>query len=271
VNGLDLSDAAQRLYWSQGDSQALVDISRRFRESDPYTTWLHANGDRWYWTFLRTASEQAEAGVIEAEARLFGSYLDHLRGSLNYLTYQLAVLSLGEDPTLQGKLNPESVEFPIFDDSGKFGKKNRIKQLPQKYFDRIEAVQPYHGGHNGLWILHELAREYRHRVIHPVAFHPFGKIDGLFSDNLPPTAEDVDITYTGGGFKHGQDLCSFTTSAPFDPDDYPQITIAIGLGHPLCQGLTLVRVLNETMKDVVEVLNDWNGTPLSVLGPGQTS
>jgi hypothetical protein len=30
-------------------------------------------------------------------------------------------------------------------------------------------MQPYHGGHDALWALHELSRALRHRLLHPVA------------------------------------------------------------------------------------------------------
>jgi len=264
---LDLTDAISRLEWAQADSQTLVDAMRSFRQSDPYTTWLHQDGERWYWTHLRRISEESEFLALSNGARLFGSFLDHMRASLNYLTYQLALLSISEDPTLQGQLNPEAIEFPIFDVGSAFRTNNRVKRLPQKYFDRLEKVQPYNGGNHGLWILHELAREYRHRVVHPVACYPFGSVDGIFSENLPPTAEDVDIVYTGGALKHGDDLCSFIAPLPMNPQDYPKIVIAISIDNPVCQELTLVDVLNTISVDVVSVLSDWNGAPVMELMP----
>jgi len=263
VGFLNLADAATRLIWSEEDAHALSRVANSFRESDPYTIWLHEQGDRWYWTFLRECTEEDEAAMIHLQTKFFSGYVDNLRAALNYLAYQTAVFSLIEYPTLQGKLNPNTVEFPIFNDSGLFRQHNRIKQLPQKYFDWIEHVQPYHGRTDGLWILHELSRENRHRLLHPVAFHPFGKVGGLFSDNLPDSAEDVDITYSGGGLKHGQDLCSFTSSVPFDPHNYPKIQISIGVDHPICETKPLVQAMNEMASDVYSILTAANeGEPI---------
>lgn len=265
MQGLDLTDAAMRLQWAQADSKALVDSMINFRESDPYTTWLHQKGDRWYWTFRRVASPEDEAEALTTGARVFGTFLDHMRAALNYLVYQVAELSLREDPTLQGKLRPASTEFPIFKSGTLFRKQNRIKQLPEKHLSRFRQVQPYKGGNNGLWILQELAGQYRHSLIHPVAMHPFGSYEGLFSEVMPRSADDVEIIYTGGLLKDGDDLCSFRAPGPMNPDDYPKIVIAVGVSHPECEGLTLIDVLNAINAEVIAILNDWNGVPLMVM------
>ena len=36
----------------------------------------------------------------------------------------------------------------------------------------LEAVQPFHGGSAALWILHELAAQYRHHLVHPAIVWP---------------------------------------------------------------------------------------------------
>lgn len=122
------------------------------------------SGTRWEVRFHSRTDPKAEALALTELARLLGSFLDHARAALNYTAYQVALLAVREDPSLleppneDGKpFRPESVEFPIYKWEKLYRTDNRLKKLPPKYTDPIKAVQPFHGGHEALWILHELA------------------------------------------------------------------------------------------------------------------
>ena len=259
---IDLEDAGQRALWAEDDGKSCYDIIEDFRKTNPYNSWLHQEGDRWYWRFLRIADAETEFNTFVQASRLFGSFLDHMRASLNYLTYQLALLSERERPGFKGNPRPDRVEFPIFNCEQVYVDSNaEVKKLPDEYRLRLEAVQPYKGGHEGLWMLHQLAREYRHRLVHLLACYPFGEHEGLFSESLPPSANDIEIAYKGGALKHGDELASFTTSTEFDPNMYPRPVISVGLDHPACEGVGVVSVMTAIRVDIFAVLNDWAGEP----------
>jgi hypothetical protein len=262
LSSIDLWDCALRINWTQEDGLALNELIRAYQSEDPYNTWLHQEGNRWSWRFLRLTSEEREAMFLNQAARYLGSILDHYRATLNYLAYQIALLSIREDTGLQGQLHAEAVEFPIFNDRQAFRQKNRVKRLPEHFLSRLEAVQPYNGGHHGLWVLHELAREYRHRIIHPMALIAAGTgLGGIFEGAFPPAATDIEITYRGGHLEQGGNLCSFTTNQEFNPASYPRPVIAIGIDHPLCHGRSCMNILNSISADVIAVLNEWAEEP----------
>ncbi len=250
-----LGDSWCRFDWAQDDCEALNGLQRAFRDSGTYSTWVQPESDRRHVIFRLMVDPATERQRLNPLARLFGTALDHGRATLNYLTYQLAQIALIEDPTLQ--LRPEAVEFPIFNDADSFRINNRVKKLPDKYRDRLEEVQPYDGKNQGLWMLHELAREFRHRLIHPMAVFPVGDYHGIFRDPIDGSIGDVDIWYQGGALKDGDKLFSFTVSDDFQPDMTPPIQIAIGVDHPLCENTTMNDVLQAIMDDIVTVMVGW--------------
>ncbi len=135
-------------------------------------------------SFRRFLDPLTESRWSDRLTRIFGSFLDNLRGALNYLAYQAACRALILDPTLTD-LRPEAVEFPIFRNPADYGKTNRIKKLPDTFRRVFEDVQPSESGYEDLWILHELAREYRHRIVHAVAVFPRGEYHGALGQWRP--------------------------------------------------------------------------------------
>ena len=258
IMGLNIADAWKRADWAQGDMETLNGLVKTWIEEKPYVTWFHEQDDRWYATFRRLAPEERERELLDKHARLVGSVLDHLRAALNYLAFQLAMLGLSEDPSLQGKVNPESVEFPIFMDPDLYRKKNRIKALPKKFESRIEAVQPYHSGEHahGLWMLHELSRVHRHRLIHPTAMTSYVPGQGFHLD-FPETMADVEVLYKGGELNHGDDLYSFVALPDHAHEMNPQPVLGVGLLDPVCDGLPEVHVMNKINKAAGAVLTGW--------------
>lgn len=252
----DLRDCWIRFDWAQDDCETLNALLHQLPETDTYSTWVRPQGDRWHARFRCLVDPLTEAQRLNPIARSLGSVFDNARSSLNYLAYQIALLALKEDPSLD--IHPDAVEFPIFNDPEMFRRHNRVKKLSDGLRLRIEAVQPYHGTFPGLWILHELGREYRHRVIHPVAVFPIGDHHGIFRESVNAAISDLEIAYEGGVLQDGDELFSFAVSADdFQPNIAPPIQITVGIDHPLCRGKTLIGVLQTIMDDVVGVLNGW--------------
>ncbi len=250
-----LADAWQRLEWANSDGESFSAISKWFGEAGAYAVHVESDGNRWQARWHRFIEPEIEAEKFAELSRLLGSFLDHSRAALNYATYQLAKLAIREDPTLHGDLHPDAVEFPIFENSELFNGKNRIKKLPDKYRAAIETVQPYDGRNAGLWILHELSREYRHRVLHPTAILPAEDLYRVLVNGeivMPPDLEIV----AHERLEHGDVVMHFTldTSDP-SPAVHPQVAIAVGVDHVLCRGLIGTSVLNQIRHDVTPVLN----------------
>jgi hypothetical protein len=90
-----------------------------------------------------------------------------------------------------------------------------VKKLSEKYRRAFEHEQPYNGRNPNLFILHELSRIYRHRVIHPVT--------GVLA------SDENRITIQGGsGTIERQQLIH---SGPFTSDDKIMTFTLRGLVH----------------------------------------
>ena len=123
-----LFDAGQRLDWADRDGAEFSALSKWFNETRAYSLLVHRDGDSWEAYWHRHIPAQVEAEKFTELAQRLGSFLDHSRAALNYATYQLALFALDRDPTLTGHLNPETVEFPIFDQPETFRQKNKVKK-----------------------------------------------------------------------------------------------------------------------------------------------
>lgn len=237
------------------DGQALADKVRDFVKANPYSIFVQRDGDRGTGHFFREIDPVDEALWRYDMAKLVGALLDNQRAALNYITYQLALQAVASDPTLKAKgLNPEAVEFPIFNDPTLFKKQNRIKQLPAQYFDALEAEQPYHGGNNGLWLLHELAHANRHRLVHPVGALLLGVPISVEANGQPIT--DVEVIYPPGPLQHGMEVVNFSVAGfPEDAQLKPRVPISIGINHPLCVDHDCITVINEINRDLHAVVD----------------
>jgi hypothetical protein len=243
------ADAGQRVDWADKDGEAFGELSKWFNDTGAYALYVQRDGDRWEATWHRHIDADVEAKKFVELARLLGSFLDHCRAALNYSAYQLALHAIRVDASLEGELIPEKVEFPIFQDPKLFRDQNKIKKLPEKYQLAIESVQPYDGRYPGLWMLHELAREYRHRVVHPTAIIPANTIPEFRLDgHLIDAPADLElIPYQR--LVHGDVIMRFSLDVPAGSKVHPQLAIKVGIDHPLTRSLIGTAVLNEIARD----------------------
>jgi hypothetical protein len=248
---------------------AFSDLSMGLRDTGAYAVYVQREGDRWQATWHRFIEPATETETFDELARRLGSFLDHTRAALNYATYQLALHALGQDPALQGNLIPEAVEFPIFRAPKVFKTQNRIKKLPQEHRDAIESVQPYDGRPRGLWLLHELAREYRHRIVHPAAIIPAETAYHVLINGQLVEPTDLEIV-PHDRLEHGDVVMRFSLPG-IHPDARvnPQVAMTVGIDHVLCRNLIGTSVLKqirdstEAALDVIEPLFNSDQTAVS--------
>lgn len=258
-----LADAGQRLEWANGDGQTFQRVSEWLIKTGAYAIWVEFKGDRWQATFRRIVEPSVERQKLSELSLALGSFLEHSRAALNYAAYQLALLAIREDPSLNSperprkdRLLPEKVEYPIVRNPGQFRDHNGIRNLPDEYRAIIESKQPYDGRHNGLWMLQELAREYRHRVVHAAAITPVEDMHHVFADDRLVPASGMEVV-PHERIKDGDVLLRFTI-----PDTHtytnvaPKLVLTIGIDHRLTRGLGGMSVLNEIGADVMAVLDE---------------
>ena len=229
-------------------------------ETRPYRVRIQMKGGEGAAVFRRHIDPATEAEAFDRFSRLFSSYLDDARAALDYMTYQVALL---DAPTCPG-LKPETVEFPIFRDRDLFRQQNRVKKLSDEHRSLFESVQPYDGQREGLWLLYELARINRHRLIHPVRVSTFDAAQSLFTDTTTMLL-DMEIIYSSP-LEDGQEIIRFTAVAPNDmePKVRSGAAVTVGVDHALCRGRSCVAILNEINVQVEAAL----GTIARSIWPG---
>ncbi len=82
-----------------------------------------------------------------------GDAIQNLMSALDHLAYQIVCSDTADNPP-----NPNWIYFPIADDAAKYEavKRGKIKGARQETFDAIDALKPYKGGNDLLWILYKL-------------------------------------------------------------------------------------------------------------------
>jgi hypothetical protein len=243
------ADALKRAEWANGEGEALKAEIDAYIGSNPYSVWVQTDGEEGTATLCRMIDPAAETEIFDGFARRIGAHLDHLRAGLNYMTYQLAVFDRETNPAV----DPDVVEFPIFTDPVLYKQKNRVKKLSDQHRALIESVQPYDGQRPGLWALHELAREYRHRILHPTRTVPLDDEHGLAIAGAGRIV-DYEILHSGPVLNDKTpvlwwQLADTDASTKIHVD----IAITVGIDHPLCEGRNCIGALNEMGQDAAEV------------------
>jgi hypothetical protein len=100
-----------------------------------------------------------------------GDIIQNLMSALDHLAYQLVCSDTGDNPP-----NPNWIYFPIQDDAAKYEAKKRgkIEGARQETFDAIDALKPYKGGNDLLWMLYRLNNIEKHRLLLTVGSHAAG-------------------------------------------------------------------------------------------------
>lgn len=266
-----MRDCWQRFNWANRDGQTLNERITAFANrpdgTHPHSLYVYFQDDRWHVKFLRLIEEREERRAFADMAELFGSFLDNIRASLNYLAFQLANLAIEKDPSLadpalpwDDRLHPTAIEFPIFDRPAKYWSKNKVGELPEEYREAIKAVQPCFGGNTDLWDLQVLSAEYRHRVIHPVAVVPLSERFGIHLGGRPVEGAEITVEHDGP-LVHDTEVMSFTvppgTWSEGQERMQPNVPIYIGVDHPLCVDRNLITIANGITKAVGPILSDF--------------
>jgi hypothetical protein len=91
-----------------------------------------------------------------------GDAVQNLMSALDHLAYQLVLSDTNGSPP-----NPSWIYFPIADDAAKYEakKQGKMQGADQKTFDAIDALKPYKGGNDLLWILYRLNNIEKHRLL----------------------------------------------------------------------------------------------------------
>lgn len=91
-----------------------------------------------------------------------GDAVQNLMSALDHLAYQLVCSDTGDKPP-----DPRRIYFPIQDDATNYEAKKhaKLQGATQATIDAIDALKPYKGGNDDLWILYRLNNIDKHRLL----------------------------------------------------------------------------------------------------------
>ena len=157
----DLADAFACVDWAESMFQSLA---RRIDD------WLNGNiSDATVKPLTADVPNDIVVVSIKEPLPLFfhvevGAYINAMRSALDLLATSLA--HRFDMP------KPDKVSFPVTDSRENFLTRKFFKQLPDAERKIIESIEPYKGGNQLLWALHELDNKRKHRRLLDVAVHP---------------------------------------------------------------------------------------------------
>lgn len=243
-----LNDAWKRLGWAHEHHLELFDAITEFQGKAPYMFRIDRHGTHAEAVFIRHVDPDEEARANIHFARLFGVFLDNCRAALNYAAYQLALLANQRNG--DSGPNPEVVEFPIYASRADLTGRNWFNKFPDDMQAALEAWQPYRG-HEGLWLLHQLGRKYRHRLIHPLAVVAFAEQSEVLVDGRPV---EVEVLCSDAPLRDNDPVLRFPLQGNPDAVLGPTIPIGVGIDDDTCRGRLATSVANLVMSDTADAM-----------------
>jgi hypothetical protein len=183
-----------------------------------------------------------------------GDAIQNMMSALDHLAYQIVCSDTADNPP-----NPNWIYFPIADDATKYEavKRGKIKGARQETFDAIDALKPYKGGNDLLWVLHKLNNIEKHRLLLTVGSQAAGvHLGQLMSGGLRSvfTAEAVAAFESMNVFLNPADQ-GFPLKAGFElyigaidekPNPKQQFRFSVALSEPgIIEGKALLETIHQ--------------------------
>lgn len=177
-----------------------------FLEERPYS--IVSEVDRQTGECVFTGQVRKPHRVIDL-GLLIGDVVQNMRNSLDHLAWQLALRHRPNDEP------PGNTAFPIFKGPDEFerqvvcGRRSPIRGTSKIAQDRIAGLQPCYRAKrpwsDPLWVLHRLANDDKHRVLHVTAVAAHAATYFL-SDMLATRIEAASVSVLGRSFGDGDEL-----------------------------------------------------------------
>jgi hypothetical protein len=137
----------------------LVEAIKRFYETNPYDGVVKDNPETQRREFTVTRADPLPDDL----AVICGDAVHNLRSALDHLIWQLIIANGGEPD--------EKAAFPIWRSESKFksGRPGHAKGVSKQALDLLYGLQPYKGGNDALWRIHQLDIVDKHRLLLTVA------------------------------------------------------------------------------------------------------
>jgi len=192
--------------------------------------------------------------IPECVPLIVGDAIQNLMSALDHLAYQIVCSDTGDNPP-----NPNWIYFPIADDATKYEarKRRKMEGARQETFDAIDALKPYKGGNDLLWVLYRLNNIEKHRLLLTVGSQAAGvnvaqdmarRAGSLFPPEAIAALESMNLFLiqadTGFPLKEGFEL--FTAAVDEKPNPKQQFRFDVALSEPgIIEGKPVVETIHQ--------------------------
>jgi len=234
---------------------------RRFLDTSPYKVASKVDSQTKRPTYYVSSVEPTP----ESLPLIAGDAVQNLVSALDHLAFQLVCSDTGDNPP-----KPNRIYFPIADDAAKYEAKKNGKMMgaSQATIKAIDALRPYNGGNDLLWVLHELNNIEKHRLLLTVgscaAGMHLGQLMARLSASSFPRAAVVAMKEMSGflmpadkGFplRPGFELYVGAPNERPDPDQ--QFRFNVALNEPgVIDSKSLLETLHQLTTSVESVITD---------------
>jgi hypothetical protein len=193
-----------------------------------------------------------------------GDLIQNLMSALDHLAYQIVCNDTADNPP-----NPSRIYFPIADDAAKYEarKRERIEGARQQTFDAFDAIKPYKGGNDLLWVLYRLNNIEKHRLLLTVGAQTGGinlgqLMAGHLAGTFPPEAVaafesmSVFINPADKGFPLTAGFELYIGAVDEKPNPGQQFRFNVALSEPgIIDGKPLLETINQFITLVEDIVN----------------
>ena len=192
-----------------------------------------------------------------------GDAIQNLMSALDHLAYQLVCHDTNDNPP-----NPNWIYFPIADDAAKYEarKQGKMAGASGDTLALIDALQPYRGGNDLLWMLYRLNNIEKHRLLLTVGAQAGGiHLGQLMANHLkgtfPPEAiaqfesMDVFLNPADKGFPLTAGFELYIGAVDEEPNPKQQFRFDVVLSESdVVDGRSLLTTVNEFVKLVDDIV-----------------
>jgi hypothetical protein len=223
----------------------LDSVLRPFLEGEPYPVVRERDPNTGHLLFKVRMRAPIPSGV----AIIAGDILNNMRAALDHLACQLVEAN--------GGTVVQQTCFPIFKsaDEYKAHRTGKVKGMHKDAVDLIDRAKPYKGGNDGLWLIHDLNRIDKHRLLLPVASYSEGMSIGVAPCVLEFQSSGFDALEDGATLPIVAEV-ALVSGLVMEMNDDPQFTFAVAFREPeIIKGDPMVPLFYEMVHLVERVVD----------------
>lgn len=233
---------------------------RAFFDTNPYKVGAKRDPQTRKWVYYVAGADP----IPECLPLIAGDAIQNLMTALDHLAYQIVCSDTGDRPP-----KPRRIYFPIANDASEYEARKRGKMdgALQETFDAIDALKPYKGGNDLLWVLYRLNVIEKHRLLLTIGAQAAGVNFAQYMARSPALPREAVSRFesmsfflksTDRGFPLKEGFELFIGTADDEPNPKQQFRFDVAFGEPgIIEGepvLEAIRQLTALVEGIITAL-----------------